>query len=110
MDNDAELNEVADELAKFDLDLIASDKTYARLKEALAAKLNHLITNDFSRLISILYRLDISESRLTSALNEASGISAGEIIADMIIKRQMEKIEVRKNFKRDNSVSDEESW
>ena len=48
---------------------------------ALAARINRLITDDFSGLINLLYRLDISEAKLKKLLSEHPQEDAGKIIA-----------------------------
>ena len=64
---------------------------------ALAAYLNNLIINDFEKLIFILYKVDVDETKLKSVLNSGVNRNAGELLARMIIDRQLQKIESRKN-------------
>ena len=64
--------------------------------EQLSEYINDLIANDFSSLIQLLYRLDIPEKKLKESLRLNVQEDAGRIMAMMIIKRQMEKIELRK--------------
>lgn len=66
----------------------------------LSASLNELVLSDFNKLVSILYRADVSESKVRTALANASGtVSAGEIIARLLIEREEEKMEWRRKFK-----------
>ena len=63
----------------------------------LSAYLNELVLSDFNQLVSILYRMDVSESKVRAALADASGtVSAGEIIARLLIEREQEKMEWRR--------------
>jgi len=81
------------------------------LKDKLANLINNLIQTDFQKLISILYRIDVSETKLKNLLKENPGEDAGLIIADLIIERQLQKIKSRQEFRRDdNNISDEEKW
>lgn len=81
------------------------------LRQIIAADINKLIQTDFEKLVSILYRMDISEPKLKSLLNQNRGTDAGFIIADMMIERQEQKIKSRQQFsQRDNNISDEERW
>ena len=83
----------------------------APLTKAIAERINYLITNDFSLLISILYRLDISEKKLKQLLQQTSNSTAGDIIAALIIERQLEKIKSRKAFKNNaKDIPDAERW
>ncbi|MBC9811998.1 hypothetical protein H9Y05_05850 [Crocinitomicaceae bacterium CZZ-1] len=66
----------------------------------LSAYLNELVLSDFNQLVSILYRMDVSESKVRAALADASGtVSAGEIIARLLIEREQEKMEWRRKFR-----------
>src|SRR5215831_2803948 len=79
-------------------------------KEKLAGYVNELINHDFDKLVHILYRLDVSEQKLKTTL-ASSSIDAGLLIAQMIIERQLQKIQSREQFRRQNSnISDEEKW
>jgi hypothetical protein len=82
----------------------------ALFKEKLSSYINDLINRDFGRLISILYRLDVSEKKLRQTL-ATSSTDAGELITEMIIQRQMQKINTRRQFyQRKEDIPDEERW
>ncbi|HEX8459813.1 MAG TPA: hypothetical protein VF623_00220 [Segetibacter sp.] len=105
------INELKDQLKNVQLNLFVEHSSFDELFKALTVRLNTLITSDFSRLISILYRLDISEKKLQAALRQPASKTAGEIIAGMIVERQAQKIEARKRFKSNNdNISNEERW
>lgn len=110
MDKNDVIQEVVGELQKFQLQLPNPSYNYQQLHEALATHINYLITTDFSLLISILYRLDISEKKLKQFLNQSTDTTAGDIIAQMIIERQLQKIESRKAFKSNDYIPDNEKW
>lgn len=80
-----------------DLDVLADDFD---LEKKLADYLNDLVAKDFNRLISILYRIDISQEKAVTALAENSDKeSAGETMARLIINRQKEKLHFRESYK-----------
>lgn len=111
MENDQHIKEVADSLQKYHLQLMGEIDTYSELLQKIASSINYLIDNDFSLLISLLYRLDISEKKLKQLLSEPTKTTAGEIIAEMIIKRQLQKVESRKAFKKNTpDIPEEEKW
>lgn len=81
------------------------------LRKKIADYINPLISNDFNKLISILYRLDINETKLVQLLHDTPGQDAGMIIADLIIERQLQKIKSREAFRKPGSDIDEnEKW
>ena len=105
------LGEVIDELIKFQFEIIIKIESFSHLQKVLSEKINFLITNNFSSLIAVLYRLDISEKKLRNLLANNGGKNAGDIIADLIIERQLQKIELRKTFKVENDqISEDERW
>ncbi len=84
--------------------------THESLKKALSEKVNSLINEDFPALVQLLYRMDIPEQRLRMLLEGKRDENAADIIAEMMIERQLQKIEVRKSFRKENDVSENESW
>jgi hypothetical protein len=81
------------------------------IRTKLGEYINHLIQSDFEKLVSLLYRIDVSEVKLKQLLKQNPGKDAGKIIAELIIERQEEKIISRSEFKqRDENISDEEKW
>ena len=100
--------QVLEELSK---ELEVTVKNHSLTKQALVEKINDLITTDFQKLVSILYRIDVSETKLKQLLTENPGTNAALIITDLMIERQAEKIRSRQQFsKRDESISDDEKW
>lgn len=63
----------------------------------LVAVINNLLHNDFSKLLQILYRIDVDENKLKRALFEST-LPAAETIADLIIERMLQKIHFRKMY------------
>jgi hypothetical protein len=78
-------------------------------RAAMVGHLNVLITSDFHRLVQLLYRMDVPEKKLRSVLAGRRGTDAAEIIADLLIERQLQKIEARRSF-RQSGESEEEKW
>jgi hypothetical protein len=70
-------------------------KSYTKLCD----EINYLITSDFHALVNILYRMDVSETRISSALSGLPGRDAAQIIADLMLERQVEKVKTRQQFK-----------
>jgi len=76
----------------------------------LVAAINQLIQTDFNRLVYILYRLDVSESRLNQWLQQEPGTDAGELIARLMVERQLQKIAARNQFRTSHDIPDDEKW
>jgi hypothetical protein len=81
------------------------------LQQQLAAHINDLINTDFERLVQWLYRMDIDELKLKTVLQEYPGRDAGEMIAALMIERQLQKIKSRREFRQgDNDIDEQEKW
>lgn len=80
------------------------------LVNELAVYINHLVEKDFNRLVSILYRIDISEETLNTTLKNNPGADAGVLIAELVLQRQIQKINMRKHFKPPHDIPDDEKW
>lgn len=108
MEHNKELIPVLNADLAINLPAEISDK---ELLQQLAEYINHLIVRDFNQLVSILYRLDVSENKLKQMLSDNNNEDAGKIIATLIMERQLEKIKSRRQFKqRDNTIDEDEKW
>lgn len=97
---------------KKDMAIALPDKiSLIELEEALTIYANQLIQKDFQKLVTLLYRIDVSETKLKYLLQMQTDENAGNIIAKLIIERQMQKIRSRQQFsKHDDDISEEEKW
>ncbi len=68
------------------------------LKLALIRILNHFLDTDMSRLVNALYRIDISESKVKQILAISESNQIGNELAELIINRELQKIETRKKY------------
>ena len=77
----------------------------------LSAQLNKMINENFEQLIALLYRIDVSENKLKNILAAEKSALSGDILAQLIIERQLEKLEARKKYKKDaGENNEEERW
>ena len=65
---------------------------------SLEIAINELIKNDFSRLVQILYRIDVSEAKLKNILNTNPTEDAGKLIAQVIVERLAATKKARESF------------
>jgi hypothetical protein len=105
-----EQNLISSIAREFDL-----DPQFVSSKEVLLSKLtshiNHLINTDFEKLVYYLYRIDVDEQKIKQLMQQQGGENAAEIIAKLIIDRQLEKIESRRKFKQqDDTINEEDKW
>lgn len=105
MKDEQVLQEVSNQL---EITLHKTDYSFAR--QILADRINELINSDFQKLVSILYRIDVRESKLKQLLKANPDTNAGLIIADLMIERQNQKIRARQEYKPDENISDDEKW
>jgi hypothetical protein len=89
---------------------VPEDISFDLLKERISSHINLLIQFEFQKLVSILYRVDVSESKLKHLLKENQGFDAANIITDLIIERQLQKIRSRQEYRKDENISDDEKW
>ena len=84
--------------------------TWEETRLLLINKINDLINNDFQKLVYYLYRIDVDENRMRALLDKKEGENAAELISDLIIERQLQKIENRKKYSGKGNPSNEEKW
>ena len=90
---------------------LKKDVSADQLTDILAEHINDLIDRNFNKLVNLLYRIDVDESKLRQMLNENSS-DAGRVIAGLIIERQLQKITSRETFRNsnENSIDEKEKW
>jgi len=100
---------IVDELSNsLEIDL-HEKRSLEELRSALTHHINYLITHDYGKLMHILYRVDVSEKILKANLQDQER-DAGSIIADMILERQLQKIETKRQFRSKDDIPDDEKW
>lgn len=82
----------------------------ADLRALLADAVNELLQHDFPRLVQILYRVDVSETRLKELLRLYPQTDAGWIIADLLIDREKQKKTSREQFRKNDKSHADEEW
>lgn len=76
-------------------------ETYS--KEKLIDYLNEFINQDFSKVVQLLYRIDVSEAKLKKVLHENPNEDAAGLIANLIIERIAIAKKARASFSMDNN-------
>ena len=57
-----------------------------------------------------MYRIDINEGTLKDTLSANTSMDAGDLIAELIIHRQLEKIALKKQFKQQDDINEADRW
>ena len=94
--------------------LIATNSIQQQPSEETVSQLtffiNKLINEDFQALVQLLYRIDVNEEKLKTLLKKNQNIDAAPLIAELIIRRQLEKIKSKKQFDEREKSDDVDSW
>ncbi|HVG42475.1 MAG TPA: hypothetical protein VM888_12750 [Chitinophagaceae bacterium] len=85
-------------------------ETLSEIEVRLADYINNLIQTDFNKLLHLLYRVDVSEQKLKTLLQNEKERDAATIIAALMIQRELEKAEARKTFKGKPPIDEDEKW
>lgn len=106
LDSAAVVQETAEQIMKdfamFGITITFSgntDQAYRELHEQLVDQIRHLLANDYQRLLSVLYQVDITQKEITRAGLELPDYNEMEVLAHQIIVRDLKKVLTRRYFK-----------
>jgi hypothetical protein len=68
------------------------------LKQCIVGALKPLQQSNANGLMSLLYRIDISETQLKNYHSSHPGLGLEELLAELIIKRVLQKVILKKKF------------
>ena len=98
MEKEIALSDIVKDLELSDKNV--QEESYETQFEMLSQFIDHLIQTDFNRLLSMLYRVDISEEKLKLKLGENKNEQfSSRIIAQLLIDREIEKIASRAKYR-----------
>lgn len=83
---------------------------YNTLQKKLEDHIRYLIRHDFERLVQVLYTVDVDERKLKTLLQQHPGEDTAGIICELILQRQLEKQQSRRQFGETFPADDEERW
>lgn len=98
-------------VVKKDFNLTFEQENYSEseLTDLLAEEIFRLIQQNLEQLFSILYRLDIDEQKVHTALAPNAEAPANLVIARLIIEREKQKAESRLRYRTEKEEDDEVS-
>jgi hypothetical protein len=79
----------------------ADDLTLEEIRGILALRIRELLDKNVEKLVSILYRIDISQQKIDEIF-ERGNSSKDEIslkMAELVIERQLMKVQTRRQYK-----------
>jgi hypothetical protein len=103
-DSDAIVRSAAERMSiAFDLqepdDTLAVPDLLYRIKEELVRRIIGLLNSNPERLMAILYRIDVSEATVNEIFATAQPPDVPDLIADLIIERQLDKARTRAAYR-----------
>ncbi|HOZ52316.1 MAG TPA: hypothetical protein PLU17_10690 [Chitinophagaceae bacterium] len=93
--------QIIKDFAIFGLDISFSGITvnaYTELHQQLIAQIDYLLRISPSKLVSVLYRIDLSEDELLKGEKELPNYNSVEAMAHLIIVRELKKVLSRKFY------------
>ncbi|GIK21563.1 MAG: hypothetical protein PHY57_04825 [Ignavibacterium sp.] len=96
---------VSKDFADIDYSSLIPNNDFKRLeefREYLIEKMKNLLDNNYNLLINTLYRIDVSEKKLSELFSSKNNETIPEKLADLIIERQIQKINFRKLYRNGN--------
>ena len=102
------INATAEQIKK-DFDLFGmeikfsgqEENAYNELLYQVSPHIAKLIESNYKKLLDLLYRIDVNESKISNLVTDSKVDSLAEAIADLIIKRELQKIVIRRHYKPD---------
>ena len=96
---------VSKDFVKSDFSSLIPNNDFEKLEEFrnyLTAKMRDLLDNNYDLLINTLYRIDINEKKLSELFSTKNREHIPEKLADLIIERQIQKLNFRKKYREGN--------
>ncbi len=92
-------------VAQYDRSMDASPDLRLEMERAV----NELIQYDFDRLVSILYRIDVSEKKIRQLAGQPNE-DAARLLTGLILARLEEKRRSRARFRQSGEIPEDEAW
>jgi hypothetical protein len=103
-----ELNEETDAtaiLSDFDLSVPEKSLNEQELLEYLAEAISYMIEHKLDFLLSLLYRLDVDEQKINTALLPGNPEPANFALAQLVLERQKQRMATKIAYKKQNPTS-----
>ena len=70
-----------------------------KLKKVLIERITYMLDHEYDKLVNALYRIDLDEAKLHELFSGKNRESIPEVLANMIFKRQIQKLHFRKKYR-----------
>jgi hypothetical protein len=74
------------------------ESPYQELYKQILPLIDELLNDDYPKLLAMLYRIDIDEEFLNRKLKENEQSDTHEVITDLILKRELQKVIIREMY------------
>ncbi len=81
---------------------LGREEIHARLKLYISEMLEH----NFEKLCQMMYRHDVSESKFNVALEAESLDRQADLLADLVIERELQKVATRRAYRKHKADAD----
>ena len=78
------------------------ESPYQELYNQILPLIDELLNDDYPKLMAMLYRIDIDEEFLNRKLKESEQADTDEVITDLILKRELQKVIIRDMYSANN--------
>lgn len=75
-----------------------TNNAYAELFSQILPLIDKLQKENFQKFYILMYRIDISERQIKKAVEQTKDKSFSEVVTDLILKRELLKVVIRKNY------------
>ena len=72
---------------------------YEELFDQIEPHIKKMVDSNRQKFLGILYRIDLSDEQIQKAVNSNSSEPFSEIVTDLIIKRELQKVVIRNHYK-----------
>jgi hypothetical protein len=93
----------------FELATTGERLSEAELLQLLADEVDHLIERRMEWLLSLMYRMDIDESRVQAAISPLAKEPANVGLARLILERQQQRVRTKQSYKPED-LGEEWEW
>jgi len=73
---------------------------YIELYQQILPLIDEMLNDNYPKLLAILYRIDIDEAFLNRKLKEIENADTDEVITDLILKRELQKVIIRETYRK----------